>query len=105
MEAQSPQGDNSRGAKTYDNQAREIQQNQRTTYRDWNHSISGTCMLSGGSMESICNYSGCLHGGGGDGALNSIQGCIQSAFKSGMRAGMHTTTAENSKNFQHTIRW
>jgi len=33
----------------------------------------------------------------GDGDVNRAQGHIQSASKSGMRAGMHTTTVEQSK--------
>src|SRR5882724_10247172 len=34
------------GDKTYDNRTEEIQLSQRTTYRDWNHRVTGTVMLS-----------------------------------------------------------
>ena len=33
--------------------------------------------------EHICNYSGCPHGGEGDGDVNRTQGCIQLDSKSG----------------------
>ena len=65
--------------------------------RDYNHRGTGTRMPSGWMLESICNYSGCLHGGKGDGDANRTQGCIQSAAKPGMRAGTCTTTVEQSK--------
>jgi len=47
--------------------------------------------------ESICIYGSCPHGGEGDGDANRAQEHIQLASKSGMRAGMHTTTVEQSK--------
>ena len=48
-------------------------------------------------MSNICNYSGCPHGEGGDGDANRTQGHIKSVSELGMRAGMHTTTVEQSK--------
>jgi len=36
-------------------------------------------------------------GGEGDGGVNSVQGHIQLASESGMRAGMHRATAEQAK--------
>ena len=35
------------GDKTYDNQTKEIQLNRRTTYREWNHRVTGTSKLLG----------------------------------------------------------
>src|SRR5882724_13501169 len=58
------------GDKTYDNQTGEIQQNWGTTYREWNHRVAGTSMLSGRGLGGICNYGGCLHGHEGDGDVN-----------------------------------
>ena len=66
---------------------------------------TGTHMLSGWRPESICKYSGCPHGEEGDGGMNITQGCIQLVSESGMRAGTHATTAEQSKNHQFAIRW
>jgi len=54
-------------------------------------------MLLGQRLESICNYGGFLHGGGRDEDANRAQGHIQLAFESGMRAGMHMSTVEQSK--------
>ena len=62
------------GDKTYDNQTEEIHQSWRTTYREWNHQVSGTCTLLGQSSESICNYGSCLHGGERDGDGKRVQG-------------------------------
>ena len=67
------------------------------TYRDWNHRVTGTYMLLGWGPESICNYGSCPHGGERDGDVNRAQEHIQLASKLGMRAGTHTTTAEQSK--------
>ena len=54
-------------------------------------------MLLGWIPESICNYSSCLHGGGGDGDVNKEQGHIQLVSESGMRTSMCITTVEQSK--------
>ena len=54
-------------------------------------------MLSGQRPESICNYGSCLHWGERYGDANSTQGHTQLASESGIMAGMHPTTAEQSK--------
>jgi len=54
-------------------------------------------MLLGQRLEDICNYGGCPQRGGRDMDANREQGHIQSASKSGMRAGMYMSTAEQSK--------
>ena len=64
----------------------------------WNHRVAGTHTLSGQSPESICNYGGSPHGGGGDGDVNKAQGCIQSASKLGLRPGMCAETAEQLRS-------
>ena len=51
-------------------------------------------MLSGQRPESICNYGGCLHGGGRDGDANRALWHIQLASESGMRIGIHRTAVE-----------
>jgi len=37
--------------------------------------------------------------------VNRTQGRTQLVSKLGMRAGMHTTAVEQSKKYQHAIRW
>src|SRR5882724_6865224 len=74
------------GDKTYDNRTEEIQLSQRTTYRNWNHRVTGTVMLSERGPESICNQGGCLHGGGRNGHANTAQGRIQMGSKLGTGA-------------------
>jgi len=61
-------------------------------------------MLLGWRPEGICNYDSCLHGEEGDRGANMTQGHIQSVSESGMRAGMHATTVEQSKKHQFAIR-
>src|SRR5882724_7009406 len=84
------------GDTTYDNQTGDIQLSRRTTYRDLNHRVAGTRMLSERRLKSICYWGGYPHGGEGDRDANRIQGCIQSASELGLRTGMHTGTAEQS---------
>jgi len=103
IEAQGPQGDVQEGKRLmiielerYNEIGELIIQN--------HHRVTGTNMLSGWRPESICNYGSCQHGEEGDGDVNMTQRCIQLAFGSGMRAGTHTTAAEQSKKHYHAIR-
>jgi len=69
-----------------------------TTYRERNHRVTGTGNLLKWGLGGICNYGGCLHGGGGDRNVNKAQGHIQLASKSGSRPGMCVDTVEQLRS-------
>ena len=54
------------------------------------------CYQDGGQRVSVTKVA--VNGGGRDGDVNRVQGHIQLASESGMRAGMHTTTVEQSRS-------
>jgi len=51
-----------------------------------------------GGWSASVNYDGCPHWEEGDGDVNRTQGHIQLVSESGMGAGMHTTTVEQSRS-------
>ena len=61
-----------------------------------------------GFQRHICNWNRgqrvsvtkeAVNGGGRDGDVNRVKGCIQLASESGMRIGMHRTAAVQSKKY------
>jgi len=65
----------------------------------------GQHMLLGWRLESICNYGSCLHGEGGDGDANWIQGHIQLASEVGMRRRYVHNCCRAIKEALDAIRW
>ena len=76
IEVQGPQGDIQEGQRLIIFELERYNEI-RALFRDRDHRDAGTHMLSGQRLESICNYSSCLHGEEGDRDVNMTQGCIQ----------------------------
>jgi len=81
------------GDKTYDNRTEEIQLSRRTTYRNWNHRVTGTVMLSNGDWRASVTRAA-VRMGWKERDANKAQGRIQMGSKSGTGAEMWETTVE-----------